>query len=166
MKKKLPILYYRPGKIVDSSVVNWIESDIYTISDLKKEITGLEFNELVNFITELMLEDIVNVDILLEVIGSFEEVGDSIFYCSLPYNKNILHCTIYYTNDNNFKVANSISFYFKDKLPLFDNDGLKNVKVETRHIDKTLSVTLIYPLFNSKKNRYMNQIIFNYSFNR
>lgn len=163
MYNKLPILYYKRGRIIDLPVEDWFESNPYTIKDLKSEITNSKLDDLFLLLMDITSTDRVNIEVFMHIIGSFEEVGDSILSCNLPNNDNILHCIISYDVKHAIKIAHSISFVFKHKVLLSNTIGLENINIESRQIDDTLFVDVLYPLFTDGENKYTNQILIKYS---
>lgn len=163
MDKKLPILYYRPGRIVDTSIENWFDSNPYTINDLVSEVRDLELNDLFSFLIEIISIDRVNIDVIKEVIGPFEKVSDSVLHCCSPNNINILQCTISYTNENDFQKVESLNFNFRDKVLLQGNTQEEYVNIISKKISEKLISSIVYPLFIFRGGSYTNQLLIKYN---
>lgn len=163
MNKKLPILYYKPGTIDDSYNEDWFELKTYSVLDLKNEITHLEGQELFYFVIEIISKGLVHIDVITEVLGSFERVSDSILHCSSPFNKNILYCTLGYTVNQNLRQVQSLNFHFRDKIAIFPNIDWDNENVERELSQNKLKVFVAYPLFGDGENRYTNQLLLAYN---
>lgn len=163
MNNKMPdSLYSRPGVITDPEIENWFESKIYTIDDLKNDLTSLELNDLFYSLMEMTSKDIVNVEVIAYVIGDFEKVNDSILKCNFPYNKNLIHCLIYCSKLNEFLIAKAINFYFNNSISLSSPNKQKHLQVESKWIREKLTVSIIYPLYFEKGEYFTNQLLIKY----
>lgn len=162
MDKKLPLLYSRPGKIVDFPNENWFESKVYSLEDLKNEIKHLGTTELFFFLIDIVSKDRVNVDVFASVIGLFDKVTESFYYCSCPYNQGVTACTVTSVVENNYPCTLSINFSFKHKVPLSDKFSHEGLMIDSKEVNDRLRVKIMYPVLFEKDIAYTNQLIMFY----
>jgi hypothetical protein len=95
MSKKLPLLYYRPGKLNPTQgISDWFEEEPYGITDFQKEISMYNLNELLDSICEMFLFDELNLNIFLDSLGCFSKIDNGVYKSKKLIHPNMLEMQV------------------------------------------------------------------------
>lgn len=95
MYKKLPLLYYRPGKLNPSQgIADWFEEEPYGITDFQKELSMYDFNKLLDSICEMFLFDELDLNVFLDSLGEFSKIDKGVYISRKLINTNMLEMQV------------------------------------------------------------------------